>query len=103
MNLPIIPRLSIGVGPSFALVNRTVEVLSAGVVDRLISFCGGGNTALLADISGGPTDDEGIHTFMMLKIRYLHAFSFDARGRNLDGYGQDFLPTSLALGVAYKF
>jgi hypothetical protein len=102
---------SITGGPTIGFVNRTIQLtmpLSSEesyknhLEDRLASVCLGANASLNLEV---PLQDSEHYFFFFtsVKYRYLHSAWFDARGRNLDNYYQDFLTGQSNIGIGYNF
>lgn len=91
--------LEVRVGPSAAIINRSLLVESFVFEDQLsskaIGFYGGGNAMI--PIGSGFAAVGGI------VFRYLHAISFDAAGRRLDGYSQTYSSATASVGMVYQF
>lgn len=95
--------LQFGLGPTFAMISRTSEVPHANISDRLDSYCLGAHAVAAAILPLNKDKGGGFYWYYTLKLRYLHSLFFDARGRDLSGYHQAFLTTSLGAGVGYAF
>ncbi|MFO7447303.1 MAG: hypothetical protein R6W90_13115 [Ignavibacteriaceae bacterium] len=101
-----------GIGPSFVITNRTIEVDlpdNIGAVqskmdfyDKLASSGIGLNGFLEFRI---PLDNNPNYFFFTskLKLRYTYSIWFDEGLRNLDDYYQEFLTMHLSAGVGYSF
>jgi len=101
----------IAAGPTISLAHRTISVdipPTAGLPngryfeDRLVSYCAGANGSVTLELpvsSGTP----GAFVLLNLKLRYLHSFWFDARGRDLDNYHQSSLVGQFGMGFGVAF
>jgi len=92
--------LSIGIGPTLSVVNRSVEI--EGFEDRLASFCLGINGLLQIVIPFSDISKDWFFTGSA-KIRYLHGIWYDKKGRNLDDYSQNYLTSNFSIGLGYDF
>jgi len=98
--------LSYGIGPSFVIVNRILEIpLREGYgsfYDRLASSGLGINGFLNLTF---PLSDNKEYFFFNseLKFRYTHSIWFDKGIRNLDNYYQEFLTAQIIVGIGYSF
>jgi len=101
---------SFGFGPSFSIVNRSINVENPHAFDeeyrhfedRLASF----NIGIvgLVDVRIPFSEQENYWYFYSeLKIRYLHGFFYDEGLRDLDDYNQNFVSANLAIGLGYNF
>lgn len=95
--------LQAGFGPSLAVESRTVDIPYADVADRLDSYCLGLHATAAATMPFGKERSRGFFWYYTLKLRYLHSIFFDARGRDLSNYSQEFLTASLGAGIGYAF
>jgi len=101
---------SFGFGPSFSVVNRSINVENPYAFDeeykhfedRLASFNIGliGLIDMRIPFSGG---NNYWYFYSELKIRYLHGFFYDEGLRDLDDYDQNFVTANLAIGIGYNF
>jgi hypothetical protein len=98
---------SYGFGPSFSIVNRSVNIESPAVgyrdfEDRLASFSIGVNGILEMRI---PLNEQNNYWYFYsgLKFRYLHGLFYDEGLRDLDDYNQNFVSANLAIGIGYNF
>lgn len=101
---------SFGFGPSFSIVNRSINVENPYAFDeeyrhfedRLATF----NIGIigLVDVRIPFSEQENYWYFYSgLKIRYLHSFFYDEGLRDLDDYNQNFVSANLAIGIGYNF
>lgn len=90
-----------GAGPSFALINRIIDVQNH-LYDKLASSGLGVNAFLEFSIPFNPAKPDFYFTSNM-KFRYLHSIWFDKGNRNLDDYSQWFLTSELTVGIGYAF
>jgi hypothetical protein len=108
--MPICEWAGVSCGPSFALLNRSVEIprlrgsegKTLSFEDRLASYCVGVNASLYFSFPGTP-EAESVYAFFGLKARYLIAVYFDARGRDLGHYSQESLVGQIQGGLGYSF
>jgi hypothetical protein len=104
---------SIDIGPTVSCISRTFSmddlgqwsggtIRRSGLEDRLISYGLGVNGSFNFEL---PLSAEKEHVYLLssLKLRYIHALWFDARGRNVDDYYQSFSYSQLHVGVGYSF
>lgn len=93
--------LSYGVGPSFIIVNRIIEVGSV-LYDKLASSGIGVNG--FAEFSV-PIFGKKNYLFFTskLRFRYTHSVWFDKGIRNLDDYHQEYFTVQILGGLGYAF
>lgn len=103
---------SLGAGPSFLIVNRTLEMedqyvvvgeqrASLGLYDRLASSALGAHAFLAFSI---PINKDNSFFFTTkMKFRYVHSVWFDKGIRKLDNYKQEFITSELSAGIGYAF
>jgi len=100
-------------GPSLAVYNRTFDYTddvtytdlpnyNPNLYDKLVSYCVGINGGLNYELPLSDTEDY-FFFYSGLKIRYLHSFYFDKRGRNTDNYYQSILTGQMNIGIGYSF
>jgi hypothetical protein len=97
----------VGVGPSFIITNRTIDVKhplgnTLSLYDKLASSGLGLNGFITFSI---PLDKNENYFFFTskLKFRYTYSIWFDEGLRNLDNYHQEFFTTEISVGVGYSF
>lgn len=98
---------SFGLGPSFAIVNRSIVVENADIdqedfIDRLASF----NIGLVGLIDMRiPLSKNAKYWYFYsgLKIRYLYGLFYDDGLRDLNDYSQNFVTANLTIGIGYSF
>lgn len=95
--------LMAGIGPSLAIVSRSVKVPYKELDDRLNSYCAGMSAVAGMTEPLGRSGQSRLYGYYTIKVRYLHSIFFDARGRALGNYSQDFLTASISIGVGYTF
>jgi hypothetical protein len=103
--------INYSIGPTFSFISRSYvidDVWSSSeskkdLNNRLVSLCAGINFSVNFEFPFNVTNNNGLFFFTKLKMRYLHAFWFDARGRNLDNYYQDFFFSQIHLGIGYSY
>jgi len=90
-----------GIGPSFIIVNRILDV-EKSIYDKLASSGLGVNSFIDFSI---PLSKGKNHFFFSskLKFRYTHSIWFDKGIRNLDNYSQEFFTTQILAGIGYAF
>jgi len=89
------------VGPSGGVIQRRITMETQGFEDLLSSRALGAHGGL--NIRIRLSDDARYSVLASGMIRYLHAISFDEKGRALDNYSQNFTDGLLALGISYEF
>lgn len=92
---------SFGIGPSFIIVNRILEVDTV-LYDKLASSGLGVNCFVEFSV---PLDGGKNYFYLTskLKFRYTHSIWFDKGIRNLDNYNQEYFTTQLLIGIGYNF
>ena len=93
--------LSYGIGPSFIIVNRILDIDTV-LYDKLASSGLGVNG--FAELSV-PINGNKKHFFFTskLKFRYTHSIWFDRGIRNLDDYHQEYFTVQIIAGIGYTF
>jgi len=98
-----------GIGPSFVIVNRILEVRRISFIiknpvlyDKLASS-GLGINGYLGILIPLTKDKNYFYFTSKLKLRYTHSIWFDKGIRELDNYYQEYLTTQLSVGVGYSF
>ena len=93
--------LSYGIGPSFIIVNRILEVDTV-LYDKLASSGLGinGFTECSVPIYGSK---KYFFFTSKLKFRYTHSIWFDKGIRNLDDYKQEYFTVHILAGIGYAF
>lgn len=105
----ISPYFSWGLGPSFLITNRIIEIdnpdaeaITLLLYDKLASSGLGANAFI--DFSVPFSETENYFFFSSeIKFRYTHSIWFDEGIRNLDNYKQEFLVFTLSAGIGYSF
>ncbi|MGE5846165.1 MAG: hypothetical protein ACM34O_05540 [Ignavibacteria bacterium] len=105
----ISPYFSWGLGPSFVITNRIIEIdnpdaeaITLLLYDKLASSGLGANAFI--DFSVPFSETENYFFFSSeIKFRYTHSIWFDEGIRNLDNYKQEFLVFTLSAGIGYSF
>jgi len=93
--------LSYGIGPSFIIVNRILEVDTV-LYDKLASSGLGVNG--FAELSVPIYGNKKYFFFTSkLKFRYTHSIWFDKGIRNLDDYKQEYFTVQILAGIGYAF
>ena len=93
--------LSYGIGPSFIIANRILEVDTV-LYDKLASSGLGING--FAELSVPITGSKNYFFFTSkLKFRYTHSIWFDKGIRNLDDYHQEYFTVQILGGIGYAF
>ena len=93
--------LSYGIGPSFIIVNRILNVDTV-LYDKLASSGLGVNG--FAEFSIPIIGNENYLFFTSkLKFRYTHSIWFDKGIRNLDDYHQEYFTVQILGGIGYAF
>lgn len=92
---------SFGIGPSFIIVNRILDVDTV-LYDKLASSGLGinGFTELSFPLTSGK---QYLYFTSKLKLRYTHSIWFDKGIRDLDNYDQEYFTTQLLIGIGYNF
>lgn len=93
--------LSYGIGPSFIIINRILEVDTV-LYDKLASSGLGVNgfAELSIPIFGSK---KYLFFTSKLKFRYTHSIWFDKGIRNLDDYHQEYFTIQILAGIGYAF
>lgn len=101
---------SFGVGPSFVITNRIIDVKipfyvgaesNVGLYDKLASSGIGISGFIRFNV---PFNNNNDFIFVSkLKLRYTHSIWFDEGLRKLDDYNQEFLTAQLSLGIGFNF
>ena len=95
--------LSYGIGPSFIITNRIIDV-DETLYDKLASSGLGLNGLLEFSIPLASSESEDYFFFTSkLKFRYTYSVWFDEGIRKLDDYYQEFLSTQFSIGLGYSF
>ncbi|RJP61076.1 MAG: hypothetical protein C4539_20345 [Ignavibacteriales bacterium] len=105
-------NFSIGLGPSFCIINRIVDmdegIVTIGNISGLLSFYDklassglGANGFIMFNMP--IMVDSKFFITSKLKFRYIHSIWFDKGIRNLDNYKQEFITAQITLGIGYKF
>jgi hypothetical protein len=93
--------LSYGIGPSFIIVNRILDVDTV-LYDKLASSGLGVNG--FAELSVPIYGSKKYFFFTSkLKFRYTHSIWFDKGIRNLDDYHQEYFTVQILAGIGYAF
>lgn len=92
-------NFSFGIGPSFIIVNRILEVGNL-LYDKLASSGLGVNGYSEFSI---PLNGDNYYFTSKLKFRYTHSIWFDKGIRNLDNYFQEYFTVQLLVGIGYSF
>ena len=94
-------NFSIGIGPSFVITNRIIDMENL-FYDKLASSGLGVNgfVEFSKPLSKG---DKYFYFTSKLKMRYTHSIWFDEGLRKLDDYSQEFITTELSIGIGYSF
>ena len=91
-------NFSIGGGPSFSILNRTLYYkdpnYSLSLNDMLASSCLGIN-AFIEYSTFFNNENNGFFFSSKIKLRYVHSIWFDKGIRDLDNYNQQFLTAQL--------
>lgn len=92
---------SYGIGPSFIIVNRILEVDTV-LYDKLASSGLGVNGFVELSV---PIYGSRKYVFFTtkLKFRYTYSIWFDKGIRNLDDYHQEFFTAQILAGIGYAF
>ncbi len=105
-------NFSFGLGPSFCIINRIVEMDegiatignthgSLSFYDKLASSGLGANGFIMFNTP--IMVDSKFFIISKLKFRYVLSVWFDKGIRNLDDYKQEFITGQITLGIGYKF
>lgn len=86
-----------GLGITTVFTNRTIDIENAAL-DRLFSIGIGANCFL----EYSKMINKNICFLTKLTVRYTHSIWFDKGNRILNNYNQEFLTSSLTLGLGYK-
>jgi len=92
---------SYGLGPSFIITNRILEVDTV-LFDKLASSGLGVNGFLEYSLQLNENTDYFFFT-SKLKLRYTHSIWFDEGIRNLENYDQEYFTVQLLIGIGYSF
>ncbi|MDP2303326.1 MAG: hypothetical protein Q8N03_12985 [Ignavibacteria bacterium] len=92
---------SFGIGPSFIIVNRILEVDTV-LYDKLASSGIGVNgfTEFSIPFNSGK---NYFYFTSKLKFRYTHSIWFDKGIRDLENYNQEYFTVQLLVGIGYSF
>ncbi len=93
--------ISYGIGPSFIIVNRILEVDTV-LYDKLASSGIGINGYVEFSIPLNASKEYFFFT-SKLKFRYTHSVWFDKGIRYLDGYQQEYFTSQILAGIGYAF
>ena len=93
--------ISFGIGPSFIIENRILEVDTV-FYDKLASSGLGLNGYVELSIPLN-TSKEYFFFTSKLKFRYTHSIWFDKGIRNLDNYHQEYFTAQILAGIGYAF
>ncbi|GAB6282373.1 MAG: hypothetical protein STSR0008_11180 [Ignavibacterium sp.] len=92
---------SLGIGPSFVITNRILEVDTL-LYDKLASSGLGVNCYMEVFVPFSKSEDYFFFT-SKLKFRYTHSIWFDEGIRNLDDYKQEYFTVQILAGIGYSF
>jgi hypothetical protein len=105
-------NFSVDYGPTLSCISRTFSVDADGqnrgsvfsqeLDDRLVSYGLGLNGSLSYELPLS-VEKEHYYFYSGLKLYFIHALWFDARGRNVDEYYQSFCYAQLRIGLGYSF
>lgn len=92
---------SFGIGPSFIIVNRILEVDTL-LYDKLASSGLGVNgfTEFSIPLNSGK---NYFYFTSKLKYRYTHSIWFDKGIRDLENYSQEYFTVQILVGIGYSF
>jgi hypothetical protein len=107
LNFELNKWLSFSLGPTVSATYRTISYVSLwnqtySFDDRVASLCAGLNSSFNVEV---PLLDGERYLFLFSRVtfRYLHSLLFDARGRNLDNYSQEFITGQVNVGAGFCF
>lgn len=89
----------ISMGPTLALVFRSLVIDHHSFKDELASVCGGLNVVAAWYY---PIDNSKMYYQMGIKTRFLTGLFFDRGMRNIDDYNQSFITVNLELGLGFS-